>query len=95
MTNGDYKFGMEVSDVMISDAIKKKAGFMYDMAEKVENEKAKIVDEPELQHVSPVKRGRAKGFMCYGDQVVNAPFKLKKDVVPKKTRSFTIAKETF
>ncbi|GJS30860.1 hypothetical protein Tco_0491480 [Tanacetum coccineum] len=25
-TNGDYKFGMEVPDAMISDAIKKKAG---------------------------------------------------------------------
>ncbi|GKD82888.1 hypothetical protein Tco_1349727 [Tanacetum coccineum] len=99
MTNGDYKFGMKVldamiNDAMINDAIKKKAGYMYYMAKKVENEKAKIVNEPEEQHVSPVKRGRGKGFMCYGDQVVNAPSKLKKDVVPKKTRSLTITKET-
>ncbi|GKB64111.1 hypothetical protein Tco_0920297 [Tanacetum coccineum] len=37
--------------------------------------------------------GRGKGFMCYGDQVANVPNKLKKDVVPRKTRSLTIAKE--
>ncbi|GKA89055.1 hypothetical protein Tco_0810867 [Tanacetum coccineum] len=62
-TNGDYKFGMEVPDAMISDAIKKKVG------------------------------GRGKGFMCYGDQVANVPNKLKKDVVPRKTRSLIIAEE--
>ncbi|GJZ51804.1 hypothetical protein Tco_0606319 [Tanacetum coccineum] len=41
-TNGDYRFGMEVPDAMINDAIKKKAGYKYDMAKKVENEKVKI-----------------------------------------------------
>ncbi|GJT13898.1 hypothetical protein Tco_0860940 [Tanacetum coccineum] len=41
-----------------------------------------------------VKSGRGKGFMCYGDQVANVPNKLKKDVVPRKTRSLTIAEET-
>ncbi|GKD77616.1 hypothetical protein Tco_1340237 [Tanacetum coccineum] len=92
-TNGDYKFGMEVPDAMISDAIKKKAGYKYYMAKKVESEKAKIVDKPEEQHVSPIKSGRGKGFMCYGDQVANVPNKLKKDVVPRKTRSLTIAEE--
>ncbi|GJY38712.1 hypothetical protein Tco_0425076 [Tanacetum coccineum] len=92
-TNGDYKFGMEVPDAMISDAIKKKSGYNYFMAKKVESEKAKIVDEPEEQHVSPVKSGRGKGFMCYGDRVANVPNKLKKHDVPRKTRSLTIAKE--
>ncbi|GKD29371.1 hypothetical protein Tco_1240149 [Tanacetum coccineum] len=62
-TNSEYKFGMEVPDAMISDAIKKKAG------------------------------ERGKGFMCYGDQVANVPNKLKKDVVPRKTRSLIIAEE--
>ncbi|GKA48410.1 hypothetical protein Tco_0741368 [Tanacetum coccineum] len=62
-TNGDYKFGMEVPDAMISDVIKKKAS------------------------------GRGKGFMCYADQVAKVPNKLKKDVVPRKTRSLTIAEE--
>nr|GEV45917.1 retrovirus-related Pol polyprotein from transposon TNT 1-94 [Tanacetum cinerariifolium] len=63
-TNGEYKFGMEVLDEMISDAIKKKVS------------------------------GRGKRFMCYGDQVANVSNKLKKDVVPRKTRSLTIAEET-
>ncbi|GJZ34039.1 hypothetical protein Tco_0579475 [Tanacetum coccineum] len=80
-----------ILDVMISDAIKKKAGYMYYMAKKVESEKAKIVDKPEEKHVSPIKSGRGKGFMYYGDQVANVPNKLKKDVVPRKTRSLTIA----
>ncbi|GJU25389.1 hypothetical protein Tco_1164010 [Tanacetum coccineum] len=92
-TNGDYKFGMEVPNAMTSDEIKKKAGYKYYMAKKVESEKAKIVYEPEEQHVSPVKSGRGKGFMCYGDQVANVPNKLKKDVMPRKTRSLTIAEE--
>ncbi|GKD43900.1 hypothetical protein Tco_1268545, partial [Tanacetum coccineum] len=92
-TNGDYKFGMEVPDAMISDEIKKKTGYKFYMAKKVESEKAKIVDEPKVQHVSPVKSRRGKGFMSYGDQVANVPNKLKKDVVPRKTRSLTIAKE--
>ncbi|GJW80726.1 hypothetical protein Tco_0144701 [Tanacetum coccineum] len=55
---------------------------------------AKIVDELEEQHASPVKSERGKGFTYYGDQVVNVPTSLKIDVVPKKTRSQTIAKET-
>ncbi|GJY70086.1 hypothetical protein Tco_0473068 [Tanacetum coccineum] len=93
-TNGDYKFRMEVPDAMISDAIKKKARYKYYMAKKVKSEKAKIVDELEEQHVSPIKSGRAKGFMCYGDQVANVPNKLKKDDVPNKIRSLTIAKES-
>nr|GEW09332.1 hypothetical protein [Tanacetum cinerariifolium] len=50
ITNGEYKFGMEVLDVMISDAIKKKAGYTYYMAKKVESEKAKIIDDPEEKH---------------------------------------------
>nr|GEX70300.1 hypothetical protein [Tanacetum cinerariifolium] len=84
---------MKVADVMISDAIKKKAGYTYYMAKKVESEKAKIVDEPEEQHASSVKSRSGKGFMCYGNQVANVPNKLKKDVVPRKTRSLTIAEE--
>nr|GEU51694.1 hypothetical protein [Tanacetum cinerariifolium] len=59
-TNGDYKFGMEVPDAMISDAITKRAGYKYYMAKKVESEKAKIIDKPEEQHVSSNKYGRGK-----------------------------------
>ncbi|GJZ14729.1 hypothetical protein Tco_0550406 [Tanacetum coccineum] len=83
----------QVPDAMISDAIKKKAGYKYYMAKKVESEEAKIVDKPKEQHVCPIKSGRGKGFMCYGDQVSNVPNKLKKDVVQRKIRSLTIAEE--
>nr|GEX92717.1 hypothetical protein [Tanacetum cinerariifolium] len=79
---------------MISDAIKKKVRYTYYMAKKVESKKAKIVDEREEKHVSSFKRRRGKGFMCNGDQVVNSPNKLKKDDMPRKTRSLTIAEET-
>nr|GEW15619.1 hypothetical protein [Tanacetum cinerariifolium] len=37
ITNGEYNFGVEVLDAMISDAIKKKIGYTYYMAKKVEN----------------------------------------------------------
>ncbi|GJS18469.1 hypothetical protein Tco_0412941 [Tanacetum coccineum] len=90
---GDYRFGMEIPDTMISDAIKKLAGYKFYMAKKVKSENAKTVDEPEEQHVSPVKSRRGKGFMCYGNQVANVPTSLKKDVVPRKTRSQTIVEE--
>nr|GFB04376.1 hypothetical protein [Tanacetum cinerariifolium] len=63
------------------------------MRTKVESKNAKTVDEPEEQHVSPVKSRRGKGFICYGDQVENVPNKPKKDDVPRKTRSLTIAEE--
>nr|GEV75118.1 hypothetical protein [Tanacetum cinerariifolium] len=92
-TNGDYKFGMEVPDAMISDAIMKRAGYKYYMAKKMESKKAKIIDKPEEQHVSSNKYGRGKGFMCFSDQVANVLNKLKKDDVPRKTRSLTITEK--
>nr|GEW02293.1 hypothetical protein [Tanacetum cinerariifolium] len=79
---------------MSNDSIMNLVGYKYYMAKKVESKNAKIIDEPEEQHVSPVKSGRGKGFMCYGDQVVNVPNKPKKDVVPRKTRSLAILEET-
>ncbi|GKB10585.1 hypothetical protein Tco_0844508 [Tanacetum coccineum] len=94
MVKGDYKFGMEIPDTMISDAIKKLAGYKLYMAKKVESKNAKIVDKPEEEHVSPVKSGRGKGFMCYGNQVANVPTSLKKDDVLRKTRSQIIVEET-
>ncbi|GJX15791.1 hypothetical protein Tco_0216623 [Tanacetum coccineum] len=57
---GGYVFGMEILNTMISDAIKKSAGYNYYIAKKKE---------------------------------MNAPNKLKKDVMPRKTRSLTIAEE--
>ncbi|GJV81198.1 hypothetical protein Tco_1517068 [Tanacetum coccineum] len=85
---------MKIPDTMISDAIKKSARYNYYIDKKKEIANDKIVDEPEEQRVSPVKSGRGKGFMCYGDQVVNVPNKLKKDVMPRKIRSLTITEET-
>nr|GEV19969.1 retrovirus-related Pol polyprotein from transposon TNT 1-94 [Tanacetum cinerariifolium] len=73
-------------DVMTSDAIKKKAGYTYYMAKKMESKKAKIVDKLEEQHVSPVKVEEEKDLCVM--------VKLKKDVVPRKTRPQTIFKET-
>ncbi|GKF94021.1 hypothetical protein Tco_0283721 [Tanacetum coccineum] len=84
---------MKIPDTMISDAIKKLEGYKFYMAKKVESENAKTVDELEEQHVSAVKSGRGKGFICYDDQVANVPTSLKIDVVPRKTRSQTLAQE--
>ncbi|GKA10847.1 retrovirus-related pol polyprotein from transposon TNT 1-94, partial [Tanacetum coccineum] len=69
-------------------------GYNFYIAEKKESAKDKIVDKPEDQRMSSVESGRGKRFMCYGDQVVNVPNKLKKDVVPRKKITLTIAKET-
>ncbi|GJT63046.1 hypothetical protein Tco_1006579 [Tanacetum coccineum] len=46
---------MEILDTMISDAIKKSAGYNYYIAKKKESAKDKIVDKPEEQPVSSVK----------------------------------------
>ncbi|GJX64551.1 hypothetical protein Tco_0298894 [Tanacetum coccineum] len=54
---------MEILDTMISDAIKKLAGYKFYMTKKVESKNAKIADEPKEQHVSPVKSGKGKGFI--------------------------------
>ncbi|GKD34853.1 hypothetical protein Tco_1250362 [Tanacetum coccineum] len=91
---GDYKFGMEIPDIMINDAINKLARYKFYMAHKVESENLKTINELEEQHVSLVKSVKGKGFMCYGNQVANVPTSLKKDVVPRKTRSQTIVEET-
>ncbi|GJX66056.1 retrovirus-related pol polyprotein from transposon TNT 1-94 [Tanacetum coccineum] len=90
---GDYKFRMEILDTMISDAIKKSAGYKYYITKKKESAKDKIVDKPEEQRVYLVRSGRGKGFKCYDDQVVNVPNKFKKDVEPRKTRTLTIIEE--
>nr|GEY08613.1 hypothetical protein [Tanacetum cinerariifolium] len=46
--------------------------------------------EPEEQHVSSVRRGRGKGYMCIGNQEVNISSKPKKAVVPRKLRTITV-----
>ncbi|GKA17358.1 hypothetical protein Tco_0697195 [Tanacetum coccineum] len=54
---GDYKFRMKIPNSMISDSIKKSAGYNYYMTKKKESAKDKIVDEPKEQHVSPKLKG--------------------------------------
>ncbi|GKA63603.1 hypothetical protein Tco_0763209 [Tanacetum coccineum] len=66
-----HKLYKPIPDTMISDVIKKLAGYKFYKAKNVESKKAKIVVEPEEQHVSPIKSSRGKGFMRYGDQVAN------------------------
>ncbi|GJX42152.1 hypothetical protein Tco_0257142 [Tanacetum coccineum] len=63
----------------------------YYKHKKIESEKAKATEKPEEQHESPVKSGRGKGYMRLGDQEVNVPSVFKKNVMPKKTRSLTVA----
>ncbi|GJR60511.1 hypothetical protein Tco_1502673 [Tanacetum coccineum] len=89
--NDKFKFGMKIPNTMINDAFKKSAGYKYYKAKKVESEKAKVVVEPEEQHVSPVKHRLGKGYMRSGKQEANIPIMFKKNVVPRKTRSLSVA----
>nr|GEU53024.1 hypothetical protein [Tanacetum cinerariifolium] len=91
---GTYKFRMEIPDTMIRDAFKQSTGYKYYKAKKVESKKSKDAKEPKEQNESPVKSGRGKGYMCYRDQEENVPITFKKDDVPRKTISLTVAKET-
>ncbi|GJV86636.1 hypothetical protein Tco_1530574 [Tanacetum coccineum] len=62
---------------------------------KNETEKAKAPKDPKEQHVSLVRSGRGKGYMRLGTQEENVPNVFKKNVVPKKTRSLTVAENIF
>ncbi|GJV03506.1 hypothetical protein Tco_1337075 [Tanacetum coccineum] len=64
---------------------------MHSKAKKAESEKAKANEEPEEQHVSPVRSGGGKGYMRSGDQEENVPSAFKKNDVPRKTRSLIVA----
>ncbi|GJX48025.1 hypothetical protein Tco_0273215 [Tanacetum coccineum] len=87
---GTYKFGMEIPDTMINDAFKHSTGYKYYKAKKAESEKAKVADDPEEQHVSPVRSGKGKGYMRLGDQEANVSSAFKKIVVPRKIRTLTV-----
>ncbi|GKC61559.1 hypothetical protein Tco_1089157 [Tanacetum coccineum] len=86
-----YKFGIEIPESMIIDAIKQSTGYKFYKHKKEENAKGKAVEEPEGQHVSPIKSGKGKGYMRLGGQEVNVPSAFKKNVVPRKQRSITFA----
>ncbi|GKD36508.1 hypothetical protein Tco_1252017 [Tanacetum coccineum] len=87
---GTYKFRMEIPDTMINDAFKHSTGYKYYKATKAESEKAKVVDDPKEQHVSPVRSGKGKGYMRLGDQEANVSSAFKKIVVPRKIRTLTV-----
>ncbi|GJU27632.1 hypothetical protein Tco_1166253 [Tanacetum coccineum] len=92
--DGKFKFGMEIKNTMIDDAFKKIAGYKYYKAKKVESEKAKAIKEPKEQNVPPVRSGRGKGYMHSGKNEANVPKLFKKNDVPMKTRTLTVAEET-
>ncbi|GKD58617.1 hypothetical protein Tco_1296126, partial [Tanacetum coccineum] len=71
---GKFKFGMEIPDTMITDAIKQSAGYKYYKHKKDESEKGKVVEELEEQHMSPIRSGRGKGYMCLDVEVKLAKF---------------------
>ncbi|GJZ92067.1 hypothetical protein Tco_0664132 [Tanacetum coccineum] len=60
-------------------------------AHKDESGKGIAEEEPEEQHVSLVRSGRGKGYMCIGNREVNVSSKPKKAVVPRKLRTITEA----
>ncbi|GJS23805.1 hypothetical protein Tco_0452437 [Tanacetum coccineum] len=88
---GTYIFGMEIPDTMIDDAFKKSARYKYYRTKKAESKKVKAAKEPEEQHVSLVKSGKGKGYICLGNQEVNVPNAFKKNDMPRKTRSLTVS----
>ncbi|GKA15984.1 hypothetical protein Tco_0695731 [Tanacetum coccineum] len=90
---GKFKFRMEIPDIMINDAIKQSPGYKYYKHKRNESEKSKLAEEPKEQYVSPVRSGKGKGYMHSGDQEANVPSAFKKNVVPRKTRSLTVAKQ--
>nr|GFA09741.1 hypothetical protein [Tanacetum cinerariifolium] len=53
-----YKFSMDISESMITDAIKQSAGYKLYKHKKEESEKGKAAEEPEEQQVSHVKSER-------------------------------------
>nr|GEY42962.1 hypothetical protein [Tanacetum cinerariifolium] len=91
---GKFKFGIEISDAMIDDVLKKTAGYKYYKAKKVESEKAKVVEETEEHNVSSVQSKRGKGYMNSGENEANVLKLFKKNDVPRKTRSLTVVEET-
>nr|GEW23319.1 hypothetical protein [Tanacetum cinerariifolium]GEW23745.1 hypothetical protein [Tanacetum cinerariifolium] len=58
---GELKFGMEIPETMITDAIKESSKYKYYKIRKDQSEKNNAEGEPKEQNVSPIVRGRDKG----------------------------------
>ncbi|GJT91262.1 hypothetical protein Tco_1080107 [Tanacetum coccineum] len=64
VVDGKFKFRMVIPETMMIDAIKPSVGYKYYKHKKDESEKDKATEEPKEQHVSLVRSGRGKGYMC-------------------------------
>ncbi|GJR99629.1 hypothetical protein Tco_0316138 [Tanacetum coccineum] len=87
---GTYMFGMEIPDTMIDDTFKKSAGYKYYKSKKVRKKKLLRNQKSKVSLQSKVR----KRLYGSGDYEANVPKMFKKDVVLRKTRSLTVAKET-
>ncbi|GJW64037.1 hypothetical protein Tco_0115921 [Tanacetum coccineum] len=61
---GEFKFGIEIPDTMINDAIKESARYKYYKIKKDQSEKGNAKEKLEDQNVSLMRSGRGKGYMC-------------------------------
>ncbi|GJZ74773.1 hypothetical protein Tco_0639238, partial [Tanacetum coccineum] len=66
--NGEFKFGMEIPDTMINDAIKQSAGYKVYQSKKKKSEEDNAQEESEEQNVSTVT-GR-KRTITYADNLL-------------------------
>ncbi|GJS66100.1 hypothetical protein Tco_0680664 [Tanacetum coccineum] len=82
------KFGMEIPDTMINDAIKQLGGYKVYKSKKNQSEKDNDQDITKEQNMSTVRRGWGKSYMCSstGTLKVNVSSKPKSDVVPRRRR---------
>ncbi|GJT42418.1 hypothetical protein Tco_0951133 [Tanacetum coccineum] len=67
LNRSESKFGMEIPNKMINDAIKKLAGYKFYMAKKMVSGNAKIVDEPEEQHQAVIGEESSAAHNKYYD----------------------------
>nr|GEV51415.1 hypothetical protein [Tanacetum cinerariifolium] len=95
IVKGTYKFGMKIPDTMINHAFKKLVGYKYFKAKKAESNKAKSDEKPEEQHVSPIISEKGKCNIRSDDQEENVPSAFKKNAVPRKTKTLTVADNIF
>ncbi|GKC09788.1 hypothetical protein Tco_1001398, partial [Tanacetum coccineum] len=80
----------EGQDSPLTKMINTVEGYKYYKHKKNERKKDEAAEEPEEQHVSPIRSGKGKGYMRSGNHEVNVPSAFKKNVVPRKQRSKTI-----
>ncbi|GJY36887.1 hypothetical protein Tco_0422265 [Tanacetum coccineum] len=90
--DGVLKFGKDLPDSMINDAIKQSVGYRVYKSKKDQSEKDTDQVTLEEQNVSTIRRGRGKGYICssYGNLEVNVSSK-PKNVVPRRKRTITFA----